>query len=116
MSIRRRHNMVLRVVAEWLERNGAMDIWRDLPLCKIPWTCIPPRRTKKSKASDIIGRIQYHLVAVEVTVVTPTKVESVALQKQDKYSGLAQILQSWTIFSYHSTRRTAGGRSIDSSP
>jgi glutamate/tyrosine decarboxylase-like PLP-dependent enzyme len=65
MSIRRRHNMVLRVVAEWLEHNGAMDMWCALSLYINLWTCIDPRLTKKkSRAPDIIGsRIQNHLVA-----------------------------------------------------
>jgi hypothetical protein len=94
MSIRRRHNLVLRVVAEWLEHNGAQEMFRDLPLYKNPWTYMAPGLTKKSRAPDIIGRIQNCLVVVEVTVVTPTKVESIAWQKQDKYSDLAKILPS----------------------
>ncbi len=94
LSIRRRHNLVLRCIAEWLEQGGATEIFRDLPLYKNPWTYSATGLTKKSRAPDIVCRIDKSLLVVEVTVVARTKVESVAQQKQDKYSDLPRVLPS----------------------
>lgn len=94
LSIRRRHNVVLRCVAEWLERCGAQEIIRDQPLYKNIWTQGAIGLTKKSRAPDIVCRIGSTLAVVEVTVVTPGRVEAVAQQKHDKYSDLPGILPS----------------------
>jgi hypothetical protein len=94
LSIRKRHNVVLRCVAEWLEQCGAQEIIRDLPLYKNYWTQGATGLTKKSRAPDIVCRIQSTLAVVEVTVVSPARVEAVARQKRDKYSDLPEILPS----------------------
>ena len=95
LSIRRRHNVVLRCVAEWLERRcGGIqeNVIRDQSLYKNPWTNGAKGLTKKSRAPDIVCRIGQSLVVVEVTVVASSKVESVARQKKDKYSDLPTVL------------------------
>ena len=100
MSVRRRHNLVLRTVAEWLEAAACkspavqgMTI-RDQPLYKNPWTKDLVGLTKKSRAPDLVCIIGSVLVIVEISVVNAAKIEAVVQQKYDKYKDLPKLLQS----------------------
>ena len=92
MSTRRRHNAVLRCLADWLEDGNAQDLVRDQPLYKNPWTCELKGLTKKSRAPDCIGRLGNTVVVVEVSVVAPSKVDSVRREKIEKYQDLAAAM------------------------
>lgn len=96
MSIRRRHNLVLRTVAEWLEEvsTSPTEIIRDQPLYKNPWTKDVTGLTKKSRAPDLVCKLGDTLAIVEITVVSSQKVDAVAHQKQTKYSDLSKTLMS----------------------
>jgi len=100
MSVRRRHNLVLRTIAEWLEvsrkKSPIQDISliRDQPLYKNPWTTDLVGLTKKSRAPDLVCIIGNVFVVVEISVVTATKVESVIQQKFEKYKDLPALLKS----------------------
>ena len=100
MSIRRRHNLVLRTVAEWLESSrkspAAQEVTtiRDQPLYKNPWTKDLVGLTKKSRAPDLVCIIGNVLVIVEISVVTAAKIEAVVQQKYEKYKDLPILLQA----------------------
>ena len=100
MSVRRRHNLVLRTVAEWLEaaacKSPAVQVMtiRDQPLYKNPWTKDLVGLTKKSRAPDLVCIIGNVLVIVEISVVNAAKIEAVVQQKYDKYKDLPKLLQS----------------------
>jgi hypothetical protein len=97
-SVRRRHNLVLRTVADWLESSSRSSISvfmiRDQPLYKNPLTKDLVGLTKKSRAPDLVCILGDALVIVEISVVAKTKVESVVQQKNEKYKDLPTLLQS----------------------
>ena len=97
ISVRRRHNAVLRCVADWLEQLGASDMVRDQPLYKNPIVQGVDGLKKKSRAPDLICRLGSALVVVEVTV--STKPDEVRKQKLQKYSDLGSLLPTSPIVS-----------------
>eukprot|EP00429_Kryptoperidinium_foliaceum_P034731 CAMPEP_0176174170 /NCGR_PEP_ID=MMETSP0120_2-20121206/89236_1 /TAXON_ID=160619 /ORGANISM="Kryptoperidinium foliaceum, Strain CCMP 1326" /LENGTH=662 /DNA_ID=CAMNT_0017512205 /DNA_START=120 /DNA_END=2108 /DNA_ORIENTATION=+ len=92
LSTRRRHNVVLRCIADWLEDCGVTEIIRDQPLYKNIWTKDAKDLTKKSRAPDIVCRIHNTLVVIEITVVAAPKVEAIVKRKFDKYIDLPDRL------------------------
>ena len=91
VSVRRRHNAVLRCVADWLMVRGATHIARDQPLYKNPLLQGLPNLKKKSRAPDLVCVVGDHsLVIVEISV--SAKPEKVRTQKLNKYSDLATLL------------------------
>jgi hypothetical protein len=91
VSVRRRHNAVLRCVAEWLVQRGATDVLRDQPLYKNKFAQGVAQLTKKSRAPDLVCVLgNSNLVIVEVTV--SANPDAVRQQKMEKYSDLAELL------------------------
>jgi hypothetical protein len=91
VSVRRRHNAVLRCVADWLVQRGATDVLRDQPLYKNKFAQGVAQLTKKSRAPDLICVLgNNNLVIVEVTV--SANPDAVRQQKLEKYSDLAELL------------------------
>jgi endonuclease/exonuclease/phosphatase family metal-dependent hydrolase len=103
MSIRRRHNTVLRYVADWLQSRGAQDMVRDQPLYKNPFCQGVDGLKQKSRAPDLMCRLgkdedspnnssSSTLVLIEVTVTAQP--DAVRTQKLQKYSDLPALLLS----------------------
>lgn len=101
--IRRRHNLVLQCVADWLEGRGATKIIRDQPLYKNLFLLEKlgdKSLTKKSRAPDLVcclgningadGDDDGFVAVLEVTV--SAKPENARAQKLDKYQDLCQRL------------------------
>lgn len=97
MSIRRRHNLVLRYLAEWLEEHGATQVIRDQPLYKNPWTKDVTSLKKKSRAPDIVCCVGNCLIVIEVTVVAASKTDAIRRQKVEKYSDLPELLSTSSL-------------------
>jgi endonuclease/exonuclease/phosphatase family metal-dependent hydrolase len=92
VSTRRRHNLVLGCVAQWLTERGANDIHRDQPLYKLKFAQGAKKLKKKSRAPDLVCRLGNSLIIVEITV--SGKPDFVRLSKLEKYEDLEKILQS----------------------
>ena len=92
MSIRRRHNIVLGCVTEWLTECGAYDVHRDQPLYKLKFAQGLKKLKKKSRAPDLVCCLGDSLLIVEVTVTN--KPDSTRLAKLKKYEDLETIVQS----------------------
>jgi hypothetical protein len=92
VGVKRRHNVVLRCVTEWLTGRGAYDIHRDQPLYKLKFAQGAGKLNKKSRAPDLVCCLGNSLVVIEVTV--SGKPDSARLSKLKKYEDLETILQA----------------------
>jgi len=107
LSTRRRHNLVLRHVAEWLVEMDA-DLTRDSPLYKSPWSKGITDLKKKSRAPDLMGRVGSTIILVEVSV--SAQADKVRGQKLKKYADVPEILQK------HSTAAQEGSLQVHDRP
>ena len=94
-AVRRRHNSVLRAVAEWLTNDlSATKMMRDQPLYKWEWTAGVEALRKKMRAPDLCCVVGDTLVVVEVTTVgTTARVDEVRKNKLRKYNDLVELLR-----------------------
>ena len=107
-NLRKRHNAVLNVIAEWVHEKGLARNVRDQPLYKnelLKSDELSHRLKQKSRAPDLMG-LKYHkdesssqvsattttLVIIEVAVASDP--ESVRTKKLSKYSDLVAALSS----------------------
>jgi len=92
MSTRRRHNKVLRYIAEWLLERGATEMIRDVPLYKWKWLSSSViRLTKKMRAPDLCCIVNNTMVVIEVTV-SQKRAEEIYQTKVDKYQDVFEAL------------------------
>lgn len=89
--MQRRHNSVLRIVAEWLLQHGATDLLRDQPLTKWPWIVADMQVKNKLRAPDLCFVLQDTLFILEVAV--RGNVELVQHEKRRKYKDLVPLLR-----------------------
>ena len=93
LLMRRRHNKVLRFIAEWLLLEcGATEVIRDVPLYKWKWITSDLRLAKKMRAPDLSCIVANTLVIVEVTVVSQKNAESAYKEKVGKYQDVLDAL------------------------
>jgi len=105
LGLRRRHNVVLNTVSEWLVGRGATSLVLDKPLYKndllartLGAEILKKSLTKKSRAPDLMCVFvdaesgKEYLVVVEVAVASdPDKVRT---QKASKYKDLVDLLSN----------------------
>jgi len=91
MATRRRHNAVLRILAEFLESHGA-QVMRDKTLYSWPWLQGVSVR-HKSRAPDLVALIHSTLLVCEVTVCDTEYLEKRWKAKQNKYADVIPLLQ-----------------------
>ena len=105
VAVRRRHNAVLRVVADWLQARGATNVLRDTPLHRWPWVVNPGRSksnknkndqlTNKKRAPDLCCVMNGKtLVIVEVTVGNNRKADVLRSEKIRKYQDVRSHLET----------------------
>ena len=99
--VRQRHNAILRVIVDTLQRDFVAPILRDVPLYKWPWIqqrqrqgCATGTNTikKKGRAPDLCCLIDQTLIVLEVTVVAAEKVNDAYREKRDKYQDVINTL------------------------
>lgn len=94
IASRRRHNKVLRCIAEWLLDHEATNMIRDVPLYKWSWLSKEKAKlTKKMRAPDICCQLFNTLVIVEVTV-SRNNAEEMHKNKVAKYQDLFDALSN----------------------
>ena len=92
LSNRRRHNRVLRSLAEWLLEQGATDMIRDVPLYKWKWLIQSPvKLSKKMRAPDLCCVVGNTLVVMEVTI-SQNQAEEMYTTKTQKYDDVFEAL------------------------
>lgn len=112
IGLRRRHNAVLNLVAEWLIERGLSDVIRDQPLYKNALLIdagVSEKLKRKSRSPDLMGLVFENgdqgegdslpsLLIVEIAVASdPSRVRR---QKLSKYEDLIEVISnSSTVFS-----------------
>ena len=93
---RRRHNKILRCMAEWLlQFSQVTEMIRDVPLYKWKWITNDLKLNKKMRAPDLCCIVGGAFVIVEVTVVAQNKnMQPIYKEKVDKYQDVLDALTS----------------------
>jgi hypothetical protein len=97
LEARRRHNVVLRELTDWLISRGAQEIIRDQPLNRWKWLDGVKGLKGKLRAPDLCCVLGESLVIVEVTIANNP--DQMRREKLEKYKDLAGLLRSSPVLS-----------------